>query len=140
MTSNIDALRAGHEAFNARDFKASARNLLAEGAEFTDHGRGITLHGRDEFVGWLEGFMAMSSDLQIVDARYIDGGDYVTATFRGVGTQDGPMQTFPASNKPYSLDICEVWHFGSDGLADEGHNYSDGLGLLMQLGHLPPPG
>jgi len=36
--------------------------------------------------------------------------------------------------------VCEVWHFNADGLADEGHNYSDGLGLLMQLGHLPAPG
>lgn len=47
---------------------------------------------------------------------------------------------FPASGKPFSLDVCEIWRFGPDGLADEGHNYSDGLGLLMQLGHLPAHG
>jgi hypothetical protein len=26
-----------------------------------------------------------------------------------------------------------------DPAKDEGHNYSDGLGMLMQLGHLPAP-
>ncbi len=138
MASNVETLRAAHEAFNARDFKKSA-GLLADDAEFTDHGRGVTLHGPDAFVGWLEGFMEMSSDLRIVDARYIDGGDWVTAMFRGVGTQDGPIEMFPASGKPYRIDICETWHFGGDGRADEGHNYSDGLGLLMQLGHIPAP-
>jgi hypothetical protein len=60
--------------------------------------------------------------------------------FRAVGTQDGQMMMFPASSKPFSLDVCEVWHFNANGEADEGHNYSDGLGLLMQLGHLKLPG
>ncbi len=139
MASNVDTLRAAHQAFNDRDFKRSA-GLLAEPANFTDHGRGVTITSREEFVGWLEGFVAMSSDIEIVDARYIDAGEWVTAQFRAVGTQDGPMEDmFPASGKPYSLDICEVWHFVGDGVADEGHNYSDGLGLLMQLGHLPAP-
>ena len=49
------------------------------------------------------------------------------------------MRPFPASNKPFSLDVCEVWHFNANGEADEGHNYSDGLGLAIQLGHLKPP-
>ncbi len=139
--SNVDTLRAAHDAFNARDFGASAGRLLAPGGTLTDHGRGAAFTGPDELIGWMEGFAATSSDIRIVDARYIDGGDWVTAMFRAVGTQDGPMEDmFPASNKSYSLDVCETWHFGVDGLADEGHNYSDGLGLLMQLGHLPAPG
>ena len=74
-----------------------------------------------------------------MDARYIDGGEYVTAMFRGVGVQDGPMGDFPASNREFAVEVCEVWRFNSEGQAVEGHNYSDGLGVLMQLGHLPPP-
>jgi hypothetical protein len=74
-----------------------------------------------------------------LDARYFDAGDYVTAQFHIVGTQDEPLMAFPVSGKPFSLGVCEVWHFYTDGQADEGHNYSDGLGLLMQLGHLPAP-
>jgi len=64
---------------------------------------------------------------------------WVTAQFRAVGTQNGPMAPFPANNKPFSLEVCEVWHFNANGEADEGHNYSDGMGLAMQLGHIKPP-
>ncbi len=139
MPSFEGRVRDAHQAFNARRFKEAA-SLLAPTTSFTDHGRGVTLTTRDEFVGWLEGFVAMSSDIQIVDARYIDCGDWVTAMFRAVGTQDGPIEgMFEASNRRYSLDVCEVWHFVQDGLAIEGHNYSDGLGLLVQLGHIRPP-
>jgi hypothetical protein len=98
------------------------------------------MHSRAEFRGWMAAFFDMSSDMKLVDVRYIDGGDWVIAQFRGTGTQTGPLLAFPVTNRPFSLDVCEVWHFNADGQADEGHNYSDGLGLLMQLGHLPAPG
>ncbi len=138
---NVATLRAAHEAFSAHDSARSAGTVAGSNLRFVDHGRGITVSSRQEFQGWLEGHMATSSDIRIVDAHYIDGGDWVTARFRAVGNQDGPIPLgFPASHKPFSLDVCEVWHFGPDGLADEGHNYSDGLGYLMQLGHLPAPG
>ena len=140
-SNNIATLRAAHEAFSAHDMARSAATVAGDTFTLVDHGRGMTLSSRAEMQAWLEGFTASSSDIHIVDAHYIDGGDWVTARFRAVGVQDGPLPPgFPATGKPYSLDVCEVWHFGPDGKADEGHNYSDGLGFLMQLGHLPAPG
>ncbi|HSN75921.1 MAG TPA: nuclear transport factor 2 family protein [Anaerolineae bacterium] len=133
---NVAALRAAHDAFSARD-TVRADQLVASDIHFVDHGRGATLTSAAEFQGWLVGLLAMSSDMALVDQEYIAAGDWVTARFRAVGVQDRPMPPFPASGKPYSLDVCEVWRFGPDGKAVEGHNYSDGLGLLMQLGHLP---
>lgn len=139
MTSkNVASLRAAHDAFSAHDF-ASAAQVVAPAGRVVDHGRGLTVNSQAEFAGWLEGRGAMSSDIRIVDAEYIAAGDWVTARFRAIGVQDGPMPPFPASHKPFSLDVCEVWRFGPDGQAVEGHNYSDGLGLLMQLGHLAAP-
>jgi hypothetical protein len=35
-----------------------------------DHGRGQTLSSREEFLGWLNAFTAISSDIKIVHARY----------------------------------------------------------------------
>lgn len=137
-SKNVAALRAAHEAFSAHDFTTSA-TLVAPAAKVIDHGRRLTMTSRAEFQGWLEARAAVSSDIKIVEAEYIDAGDWVTARFRAIGVQDGPMPPFPASNKPFSLDVCEVWHFNADGQTDEGHNYSDGLGVLMQLGHLPAP-
>jgi hypothetical protein len=139
-SKNVEFLRKCHEAFSAHNFD-EAMKLVAPTCHVVDHGRSRTFNSRQEFRGWLEAFTAMSSDIKLVEARYIDGGEYVTAMFRGVGTQDGPMAGTPfgASNKPFSLDVCEVWRFNADGEAVEGHNYSDGFGLLMQLGHLPAP-
>ncbi|HRJ40817.1 MAG: nuclear transport factor 2 family protein [Caldilineaceae bacterium] len=139
MTSkNVETVRSAHQAFNAQDFD-SAQRLVSAMPQFTDHGRGQAIGTRAEFRSWMESFYEMSSDMQLVDTRYIDAGEWVVAQFRAVGTQDGPMGPFPASGKPYSLDVCELWHFNGDSEADEGHNYSDGLGLAMQLGHLPQP-
>ena len=135
--NNLERLRKAHEAFSAHD-AASAALLVATTCTITDHGRGVTVHSRDGFMGWLQAFFSMSSDMKLVDAVYIEAGEYVTARFRGVGTQNGPMSNLPfgISNKPFSLDVCEVWRFNANGEAIEGHNYSDGLGLLLQLGHL----
>lgn len=138
MNKNIAALRTAHDAFSVHNFD-KAISILMPAVKFVDHGRGITLSSREEFRGWLASHSAMSSNIRIVDAHYIDAGEWVIARFRAIGTQDGPMPPFPASHKPFSLDVCEVWHFDASGQADEGHNYSDGLGLLVQLGHFPAP-
>ena len=137
-SKNVSTLRAAHEAFSAHDFDKAVA-MMPSTVKVVDYSRGMMMSTRDDFRDWLAARGATSSDIKIVDAQYIDAGDWVTARFRAVGTQDGPMAPFPASNKPFSLDVCEVWHFNANGQADEGHNYSDGLGLLMQLGHLPPP-
>jgi steroid delta-isomerase-like uncharacterized protein len=135
---NLALLQRSHQAFSRGDL-ATTIKLVAPNCVLTDHGRNITATGHDQFRGWLESFYAMSSDMNLVDAQYIDAGNTVVAQFRAVGTQDGPMDAFPPSHKPYSLDVCEIWHFNDKGEAIEGHNYSDGLGLLMQLGHIPMP-
>jgi hypothetical protein len=139
-SKNIETLRKAHQAFSAHNHD-EAIQLIAPSAKVVDHGRGQTMTNRQEFRAWMDAFKTTSSNMTIVDAQYIDGGDYVTARFRAVGVQDGPLSgiPFPASNKPYSLDVCEVWHFNGNGEADEGHNYSDGLGLLMQLGNMSAP-
>lgn len=135
---NVETLKKAHQSFSVKDYN-QAEKLVARKTKLVDHGRGQTMNTREEFRGWMEAFHAMSSDMKLVDARYIDAGEWVIAQFRAVGTQDGSMDPFPASHKPYSLDVCELWRFNSEGEAVEAHNYSDGLGLLMQLGHIQPP-
>ncbi|MCX7784154.1 MAG: ester cyclase [Meiothermus sp.] len=138
--NNSETLRTAHHAFSAGNVDEAAKVLAPDGT-MTDHGRGQVYRSRAEFHHMLTGFVAMSSDIKIVDAHYIEAGDWVTARFRVIGTQDGPMAGTPfgPSHKPFTLDVCEVWRFGLEGQAIEGHNYSDGLGLLLQLGHLALP-
>ncbi|MEZ0370564.1 MAG: ester cyclase [Candidatus Sericytochromatia bacterium] len=138
MSKNSAVLRQAHEAFSRGEHEQAAQ-LVAQQVEFVDHGRNMSASDREGFQGWLDSHKAMASQMKIVDAKYIDAGDYVTAQFRAVGVQDGPMMAFPATGKEFAVDVCEVWRFNAEGQAVEGHNYSDGLGLLFQLGHLAPP-
>ena len=135
---NIEKLKHAHQAFRAGK-NGEAAKLVANKTKVVDHGRGLSSKSREAFHGWLDAFKKMSSNIKIINAQYIYAGDWVTARFQVEGTQDGPMDNFPASNKPFLLNVCEVWHFNANGEADEGHNYSDGLGLLIQLGHIQPP-
>jgi hypothetical protein len=136
--SHTETLRKAHEAFSAHRLDEAVQ-LVAPVTNVVDHRRGQTMNTREAFRGWMEAFFSMASDIRLVNARYLDAGEWVTAQFQAVGTQDGPIGAFAATNRPFTLDVCEVWRFNADGQAVEGHNYSDGLGLLMQLGHLAAP-
>jgi hypothetical protein len=52
---------------------------------------------------------------------------------------DGPLGPFPATGRPCSLALCELWHFGPDGRVVGGDLYYDQVSLLMQLGLLAQP-
>lgn len=131
-SKNVAMLRSAHEAFSAHDF-ATAAMLVAPAARVVDHGRGLTMTSQSEFRGWLEARFAVSSDIRVIDAQYIDAGDWVTARFRAIGIQDGPMDPFPASKKPFALDVCEVWHFNADGQVVEGWGFTDDQDALDEF-------
>jgi len=136
---NVETHRAGHEAFNQRDFVAMT-NQYAESITWTDHSQGRTFRTPQEFrTEFLTGWVAASSDIKVSDPRYIDAGQTVVCTFTVVGTQDGPLGPFPATGKQFTLQLCEMWHFGSSGRVVGGDLYYDQVSLLMQLGLMPQP-
>jgi len=136
---NVKTYRAGHEAFNRRDFGAMVKEY-AESISWIDHARGITFRTPQEFRNdFLEGWIQASSDCQVTDARYTDAGDIVVARFTGRGTNDGPLGSFPATGKEWTLPICEMWHFDADGRVVGGEIYYDQVSLLAQLELLPEP-
>jgi steroid delta-isomerase-like uncharacterized protein len=136
---NVETYRAGHKAFNRRDFDAMVTEY-AESIRWIDHARGITFRTPQEFKDdFLEGWIRASSDCQVTDARYTDAGDIVVARFIGRGTNDGPLGPLPATGKEWTLPICEMWHFGADGRVVGGEIYYDQVSLLAQLGLLPEP-
>jgi steroid delta-isomerase-like uncharacterized protein len=140
MTSrNVATHRAGHEAFNQRDFEAMVKDY-ADSISWTDRARSLTFRTPQEFkTVFLPGWVQSSSDIQVRDPRYIDAGQTVLCTFTVVGTQDGPLGPFPATNKQFSLPLCEMWHFDSSGRVIGGDLYYDQVSLLMQLGLMPQP-
>jgi steroid delta-isomerase-like uncharacterized protein len=139
ISTNVATHRAGHEAFNQRDFDAMVKEY-ADNLTWTDRARSLTFTTPGEFRNvFLPGWVQSSSDIQIKDARYVDAGETSLCTFTVVGTQDGPLGPFPATNKTFSLPLCEMWHFDPSGRVIGGDLYYDQASLLMQLGLLPQP-
>jgi steroid delta-isomerase-like uncharacterized protein len=136
---NVETHRAGHEAFNQREF-AAMTSQYAESISWTDHAQGRTFRTPQEFrADFLAGWVAASSDIKVTDPRYIDAGRTVVCTFSVEGAQDGPLGPFPATGKQFTLPLCEMWHFDSGGRVVGGDLYYDQLSLLMQLGLMPQP-
>ena len=138
MDNAISAVQRAHLAWNAR-LLSRAVQFVSPLTHITDHARERLYTVRTDYQRWLHATVLMAPNVQVADARYVGAGDWVTAFYRLVGTQDGPLDDYPASGRRFSLDLCEVWHFDSQGCADEGHIYYDRMGLLDALGHLAPP-
>ena len=111
---NIENYRAGHEAFNQRDFAAMTKHY-ADSIAWTDHAQGRTFRTPQEFRNdFLPGWVQAASDIRITDPRYFDAGQTVVCTFTVVGIHDGPLGPFPATGKEFALPLCELWHFDSE--------------------------
>ena len=138
-SSSVDAHRAGHEAFNRRDFETMT-NHYADSIAWTDHAQGRTFRTPQEFKDeFLAGWIRASADIRVTDPHYFDAGQAVVCTFTVEGTHDGPLGPFPATGKPFALPLCELWHFDPSGRVVGGDLYYDQVSLLTQLGLLPQP-
>ena len=136
---NVQIHRDGHSAFNERDFESMTTHY-ADNIEWTDHSQGRTFTTPQQFKeAFLPGWIQASQDIQITDTRYFDADETVVSSFNVVGTHDGPLGTFPATGKPFTLPLCEMWHFDSSGRVVGGDLYYDQVSLLMQLGLMPQP-
>ncbi len=135
MTPLSEAVRNAHTAWNARLYSRAAL-LVAPLTHVTDHGRGRLVTSRAGYHRWLVETVETASNVQVRDARYLEGAGWVTAMYRLAGTQDGPLGEWPATHEHFSLDVCETWHFDASGQAVEGHLYYDLFKLLAGLGHL----
>jgi steroid delta-isomerase-like uncharacterized protein len=136
---NVETHRAGHEAFNERDFEAMTAKY-ADSITWTDHAQGLTFATPQQFKSeFLPGWVQASRDIRITDARYHDAGATVVAAFTVVGTHDGPLGELPATGNRFALPLCEMWHFDSNGRVVGGDLYYDQVSLLTQLGVMPQP-
>jgi steroid delta-isomerase-like uncharacterized protein len=136
---NVEAHRAGHEAFNQRDFQTMT-SQYADRISWTDNAQGRTFTTPREFRDdFLAGWVRSSSDIRISDPRYLDAGQAVVCTFTVAGTHDGPLGPLAATGRPFALPLCELWHFDPDGRVVGGDLYYDQVSLLTQLGLLPQP-
>ena len=117
---NIETHRAGHKAFNQRDFEAMTKHY-ADSISWTDHAQGRTFTTRQDFRDdFLPGWVRTSSDIRITGPRYIDADQTSVCTFTVEGTHDGPLGPLPATGRQFALPLCEMWHFDSSGRVIDG--------------------
>ena len=135
---NVTRHQQAHQAFNKRDWEQVA-TLVDDGCTYTDHGRDVTVKSGQEFAEYLQAWPTMLSDAQVTEPTYYEAGDTTICTFIAVGTNDGPLGTFPASGNRLSWPLCEVLTWGPDGTITAGELYYDSATILIQAGHMEAP-
>ena len=136
---NVATYRAGHEAFNRRDFGAMVKEY-AESIRWTDHARSITFTTPVEFEDeFLAGWIRASSDCRVTDARYTDAGDTVVGRRVGKGTNNRPRGGVPAPRHKLGVSRSEVLDVKYHSRVVGGEIYYDQVSLLAQLELLPEP-
>lgn len=138
MSDKVSIARQSYESWNERDFDAFSE-VIADGVLIVA-GSGEQFEGRQGGRQFAEMWANAFPDGRIEVDNIVDGGDQVVVEFTGRGTQTGtlagPMGEIPATNRPVTLKLCDVWRFEA-GVAKSVTTYFDTASLMTQLGLMP---
>lgn len=93
---------------------------------------------RDGWTAWFQGFRAAFPDARFTVEDMVAEGDRVAARLTMRGTHLGPLNGVPPTGRTVVVSGMSLERV-ADGRSVEGWNENDALGLLQQLGVLPPP-
>lgn len=114
--------------------------LADENIEIVAYAFGLQLQGKDQFMGFMQGFKTAFPDIAIHPTNVFASGDQVIIEFEATGTHTGPLVTpageIPPSGKAIKLNVSEV-HVWQNGKLTRIVNYQDSGSLLRQIGALP---
>ena len=110
--------------------------IFAPGVVAHDPGR--LMRGAGEIKQGFAALRAAFPDLHFTVEDMVAEGDKVAVRYTGRGTQHGAFQGIAPTGKPMSYTGILIWRF-ADGKIAEHWAAPDLLGLLQQLGALPPP-
>lgn len=136
--SNVELHEQAHKVMTDEGAEAVSA-FMAPDIVFTDHAQGATMKGRDEATGWLSAWKTAFSDAAVTEGTYLEAGDWTISRFRARGTNDGEFAGLPPTGRAVDLDCCELIRW-QDGKSVEGDFYYDAMTVMVQLGHIPPPG
>jgi steroid delta-isomerase-like uncharacterized protein len=98
---------------------------------------GMTLHGKEGFMGFMQSFKQAFPDVTITHRNMIAEGGKVAVEFTGEGTHTGPLNTpggaIPPSGKKVVFQVCEVLEW-ENGKLKSLSNYQDSTALMKQIG------
>ncbi len=116
-----------------------ADELVAE--NFVDHnppGPDIA-PGREGFIQVFSGFRAAFPDMTMTIDDQVAEGDKVVSRLTASGTHLGDYVGMPATGKSFSIGVIDVFRI-EGGMIVERWGQSDDMGMMQQLGVIPPPG
>jgi steroid delta-isomerase-like uncharacterized protein len=137
--ANKETMRRFVDAMNARDFDALDEFVSPDVVRESPSTPGVVVRSLDQFKDYLrqdlEGVPDAVQEIRMMVAE----GDRVAVWANYSGTQIGPMGGFPATGGRVDLDFAGILRF-EEGKIAEINVVWDNLGMLVQLGHLEPPG
>ena len=136
MLTPIECVERVVRCDNGRD-AAGYRAILHDDYRAWVHGKEHSV-GADAEVANLEGWWQAASDVHLEVLEMTESAGLVTLRYTLSGTHDGPLFGLPASGRRFHVENCTLLRV-SEGKVQEAYRYSDTLGLMTQLGALPPP-
>jgi steroid delta-isomerase-like uncharacterized protein len=138
MADNKETVRQAVEELWNQDKLDQVEKYYADDFVFHTEG-GDVQRGPDSIRQWLNTTHGAIPDINYhLDAVYGED-DKVALRYTVKGTHTGDFRGLPPTGKPISLTGHMILHL-RDGKIVEGHGYWDTLGLLQQMGIVPPLG
>ena len=100
---------------------------------------GPEIHGLEGFKKRVHSLRTAFPDLHLTVEDMFADGDVVITRFNSRGTHKGNFQGIAATGKSYKISAITISRY-SDGKVVEGWIQVDALGLMQQLGVVPPLG
>ena len=115
----------------------SVEELLSD--DFTPHTWGSTGAGKHELLAAIKRVSAGLADANMTIHDVIAEGDLVAVRLTSRARQVGPFMGLPPSGKSYEIGEIHIFRI-RDGKVVEHWHQADFLGMMRQLGALPPQG
>lgn len=97
------------------------------------------VHGPEGEKGLALMFLSAFPDLRFTIDHLIAEGDLVQARGIALGTHRGEFMGIPPTNRQVTVTISELYRLAGGKIAEQ-WVVMDTLGMLQQLGAIPPPG
>jgi predicted ester cyclase len=136
MTPAERAARAVLEVFESRDLER-IRDLVTD--DFVDHGAppGLVPPGPDGYLAVLR-FLVDVLQIRYEVHDVVADGDWVAIRATAHGVHRSDHLGVPATGKPYAMPTMHLYRAEGDRLAEH-RGVRDELGVLVQVGAVPPP-
>jgi len=109
-------------------------------ADYVDHHPALSgLPQREGFKGLVTMYRTAFPDLHFTIEDLIAEGDKVAGRWTARGTHKGPLRRVPPTGRQVTVTGITIWRIAGGKLAERWTN-EDTLGLMQQLGIIPPLG